>query len=242
LGRVVALAFASNQLVVQTREPATLMMGSRSVLLPGPSRKHTGHELFHLGTAGGIACASCHPEGNEDGQVWTFDGLGPRRTQNISGGISGTEPFHWSGDMDTFSKLAHDVFGSRMSGPAMGEEYVGALLHWVDKIPRREPPTPDDPAAVERGMAIFNNADVGCASCHSGEKMTNNASVNVQTGGVFQVPSLRGLAWRAPYLHQGCALTLDARFDACGGGDAHGHTSQLTAQERADLVAYLDTL
>jgi mono/diheme cytochrome c family protein len=241
-GRVVALAFASNQLVVQTREPATLLMGSRSVALPGPSRKHTGHELFHLGTAGGIACASCHPEGNEDGQVWTFADFGPRRTQNISGGISGTEPFHWSGDMDTFSKLAHDVFGSRMTGPAIAEDYVGALFHWIDKIPRLEAPVPDDPAAVERGKAIFNKDDVGCASCHGGEKMTNNASVNVQTGGVFQVPSLRGLAWRAPYLHQGCAPTLDARFGACGGGDAHGHTSQLTAQELGDLVAYLDTL
>jgi mono/diheme cytochrome c family protein len=241
-GRVVALAFASNQLVVQTREPATLTMGSRSVALPGPSRKHTGHELFHLGTTGGIACASCHPEGNEDGQVWTFADFGPRRTQNISGGISGTEPFHWSGDMDTFSKLAHDVFGSRMTGPAISEDYVGALFRWIDKIPRLESPAPDDPAAVERGKTIFNKDDVGCASCHGGEKMTNNASVNVQTGGVFQVPSLRGLAWRAPYLHQGCAPTLDARFAACGGGDAHGHTSQLTVQDLADLVAYLDTL
>ena len=241
-GRVVALAYASNQLVVQTREPATLMVGSRSVALPGQTRKHTGHELFHLGTLGGIACASCHPEGHEDGQVWTFADLGPRRTQNISGGISGTEPFHWSGDMNTFAKLAHDVFGSRMSGPVIAEEYVGALFRWVDKIPPLESPAPDDPAAVERGKAIFDNGEVGCASCHSGERMTNNASVNVQTGGVFQVPSLRGLAWRAPYLHQGCAPTLDARFSACGGGDAHGHTSQLTAPELADLVAYLDTL
>jgi hypothetical protein len=43
-------------------------------------------------------------------------------------------------------------------------------------------------------------------------------------------------------MHQGCAPTLDARFTACGGGDAHGRTSQLTAQEKADLIAYLDTL
>ncbi|MET0595564.1 MAG: c-type cytochrome [Polyangiaceae bacterium] len=242
LGRVVALAYATNRLVLQTREPATIMMAGRTIELPGRSRKHSGHELFHLGTLGGIACASCHPEGGEDGQVWTFAGLGPRRTQNVSGGISGTEPFHWSGDMDTFTKLAHDVFQSRMTGPQMGEEYVGSLFRWVDKIPALEAPVAEDLAAVERGKAIFNSGEVGCATCHAGERFTNNASVNVQTGGAFQVPSLRGIAWRAPYMHQGCAPTLDARFDSCGGGDAHGKTSQLTAQDRADLVAYLETL
>ena len=99
-GRVVALAFdPSQQLVVQTREPSMLLKGNRSVILPGASRKHTGHELFHLSTAGVIACASCHPEGQEDGQVWSFPGVGARRTQAISGGILGSEPFHWSGDL-----------------------------------------------------------------------------------------------------------------------------------------------
>lgn len=241
-GRVIALAYAGESLVVQTREPSTLVMGGRSVELPGRSRKHTGHELFHLGTVGGIACASCHPEGGEDGQVWTFAGLGERRTQNISGGISGTEPFHWSGDMETFGKLAHDVFQARMSGPQMGEEYVGSLFRWIDKIPSMAPPTPEDPAAVERGKAVFNHSEVGCATCHSGERLTNNGTFNVATGGPFQVPSLLGLAWRAPYMHTGCAKTLDARFDSCGGGDAHGKTSQLSSQERADLVAYLESL
>jgi hypothetical protein len=243
LGRVVAIGYGpGQQVVLQTREPATVMFGGRTVTLPGKSRKHTGHELFHLGTIGGIACASCHPEGHEDGQVWNFEKLGPRRTQSVSGGISGTEPFHWSGDMVTFTTLAHDVFRSRMSGPSITGEHEQSLFRWIDKITRFEAPLADNAPAVERGRALFNDADVGCASCHSGAKMTNNATVDVRTGGPFQVPSLVGLAWRAPYMHQGCAATLDQRFDACGGGDAHGHTSQLTAEQRADLVLYLDTL
>jgi len=243
-GRVVAIGYGpGEQIVVQTREPATLLMGERTLVLPGRIRKHTGHELFHLGTLGGLACASCHPEGHEDGQVWTFAGLGPRRTQSVSGGISGTEPFHWSGDMTTFSKLAHDVFKSRMSGPVTTAEHVESLFRWIDKIPHMESPAAEDSAAVERGRALFNQSDVGCASCHSGEKLTNNATVDVQTaGGPFQVPSLRGLAWRAPYMHTGCASTLADRFGPCGGGDAHGQTSKLTPEQRADLVAYLDTL
>jgi hypothetical protein len=60
---------------------------------------------------------------------------------------------------------------------------------------------------------------------------------------VFQVPTLLGLALHAPFLHDGCAETLEARFDPnCGGGDAHGHTSQLTLAEIGDLVSYLKTL
>jgi hypothetical protein len=43
-------------------------------------------------------------------------------------------------------------------------------------------------------------------------------------------------------MHDGCATTLADRFGACGGGDKHGHTSQLTAAQVADLVAYLDSL
>jgi cytochrome c peroxidase len=115
-------------------------------------------------------------------------------------------------------------------------------LRWVDKIPPVEAPPAEDPLAAERGRALFNNGEVGCASCHAGERLTNNVSVNVGTGAAFQVPSLVGLAWRAPYMHDGCAKTLSDRFRPCGGGDAHGKTSHLTDEERADLIAYLETL
>jgi len=76
------------------------------------------------------------------------------------------------------------------------------------------------------------------------DQLTNNNSVAVGTGEMFQVPSLRGVGWRAPYMHDGCAATLSDRFtDAtCGGGDQHGMTSQLSEADRADLIAYLQSL
>ena len=244
-GRVTAVAFdPAGRLALQTREPAVFHLGERSVALPGRSRKHTGHELFHLATSAGIACASCHPEGRDDGQVWNFAQLGIRRTQSLAGGIAGSEPFHWSGDMVDFNHLAADVFGSRMSGPRMEAPYTRSLFNWVDKIPRLESPAAADPEAAARGQVVFNDAAVGCASCHAGARMSSNANVFVNTGGSFQVPSLLGLAWRAPYMHNGCAATLSDRFilAGCGGGDDHGHTTQLTANQRADLVTYLETL
>lgn len=96
---------------------------------------------------------------------------------------------------------------------------------------------------MNRGKALFEDpARAACASCHSGPLLTNNSTVAVGTGGMFQVPSLRGVAWRGPFRHDGCAMTLADRFDPTCGGLAHGRTAELSAQDRADLVAYLQTL
>ena len=56
------------------------------------------------------------------------------------------------------------------------------------------------------------------------------------------MPALVGVAWRTPLMHNGCADTLRDRFGACGGGESHGHTSQLAPAQIDDLVAYLETL
>ena len=102
---------------------------------------------------------------------------------------------------------------------------------------------PADLDAAARGEILFNDEAVGCASCHGGAMLTNSKSVDVGTGKEFQVPSLVGIASRAPFMHDGCAPTLQARFGGpCGGGDAHGRTSQLSPGQIDDLVAYIETL
>ncbi len=242
VGQVVAVAAGSDgNALIQTREPAALIINGVPVSFPGASRKDTGHELFHFGTVGGLACASCHPEGHEDGHVWNFSGLGARRTQAIGGGISGTEPFHWGGDMKDFPTLAHDVFNARMTGPNLEDKYVTALAAWIDTIAAWKSNAPLDAAAVERGRVLFNSPATACATCHAGAKLTNNTNADVGTGGPFQVPSLRGLVWRAPFMHNGCAATVSDRFSTCG-GSKHGQASSLDPGQKADLVAYLETL
>jgi cytochrome c peroxidase len=59
---------------------------------------------------------------------------------------------------------------------------------------------------------------------------------------MFKVPSLLGVAVRAPYMHDGCAATLRDRFGACGGGDLHGKTSTLSETQLSDLIAFLESL
>jgi mono/diheme cytochrome c family protein len=120
---------------------------------------------------------------------------------------------------------------------------VQALAGWLDTIPAYKPEAPADPAAVDRGRALFNDPTVGCASCHSGPAMTTRAIVDVGTGAPFKVPSLLGVSYRAPFMHDGCAPTLADRFGPCGGIEGkHGNVSALGDAERADLVQYLGTL
>ena len=52
-------------------------------------------------------------------------------------------------------------------------------------------------------------------------------------------PTLRGLWLTAPYLHDGSAPTLLDVLTTRNTAQRHGATAGLTAQQRADLVAYL---
>ncbi len=240
-GQAVAVGFDGPERVIQLREPSMLIIGDRAVNLPGDSRQDTGHLLFHAATGAGLACASCHPEGREDGNTWVFADIGARRTQSIGGMLAGTAPFHWSGDEATFGDLVSDVMTGRMLGPLLTDAHSAALKNWIDAIPRWQAPPAEDSAAVDRGRVLFETQSVGCSTCHAGEKLTNNRTYDVGTGANLQVPSLRGLVWRAPFLHDGCAKSLADRFGDCG-GDAHGDVSALTSAERSDLIAYLKSL
>ena len=253
-GEPVAVGYLpSGQLVVQTREPGMIVAPHTNTgvngayptqsysSVPLSDTKHdSGFTMFHESTGSNIACMSCHPEGGDDGHTWHFD-LGFRRTQSIRGGILSTAPFHWSGDQANMTVLAHDVFSERMGGGTMSDDQTNVLASWVNRIPSIPSRSTLDMAAVARGQTIFAKAD--CGSCHSGEKLTNNDNRDVGTGQKFQVPSLLGVAARAPYMHDGCAPDLMARFTntKCGGTD-HGKVSGLTASELSDLVSYVESL
>jgi hypothetical protein len=214
----------------------------QSIALGGRSVRDTGHDIFHADVGSGLACASCHAEALDDGHVWDFAEQGKRRTQNLRGGLLGTLPLHWQGEFATFRALVTDVMTGRMGGFIAKDEYKDALGNWLDKQPEL-PHSSADPAAVAHGQQLFESQEVGCTGCHSGAAFTNNQTLDVGTGGAFQVPSLRGVGLRAPLMHDGCAQTLADRFSpGCGGDGRHGNTSQLAAAERTDLIAYLASL
>jgi mono/diheme cytochrome c family protein len=245
VGEPIAVAFAGDgSVVVQSREPAMLAFATGSnVTLSDTSRADTGHKVFHANAGGGIACASCHAEGDDDGRVWNFACTGARRTQSLQTGLRGTEPFHWSGDEVTIDALMKDVFVGRMSGPMLTIDQTTLMLNWIDGQPRPVRATPSDPAAVARGHALFNDTErVGCVSCHSGARFSNNQSMDVGTGAMFQVPSLVGIGTRGPFMHNGCAPTLRERFTPSCGGTKHGAVDHLSPAQLSDLIAYLESI
>ena len=252
----VAIArLANGSLLVQSREPARLVYVTTGDIidLATDSREDTGHAIFHFNSGTGIACASCHGEGGDDAHVWTFtsgggigdggvgDGGEPRRTPSLHGTLKGTAPYHWDGAMKDIDMLAEQVMTGRMNGPVLSASQKRVLQSWLFAIPAPVAEPVEEPASFARGKALFESPDVGCAGCHSGPHLTSSVTIDVGTGGAFQVPPLVGVRNRAPYMHDGCAATLSDRFGPCG-GTRHGHTSQLGAGDIADLVAYLQRL
>jgi YVTN family beta-propeller protein len=204
----------------------------------------------------GIACATCHVQGREDGHVWLF-AEGPRRTPSLAGRmITATAPFHWSGQFATLNDFLTDTITLRMGGTGATADMSRQLSAYIDSLAE-----PDNAAQLAtpsagqlRGVQVFQSA--GCAACHSGPALTNDGFANVGTlvtdGAVpddltripngLNVPSLLGLARTAPFLHDGSAATLLDRLRKNQGEDLHGRTSTLTAQQLDDLVDYLQSL
>jgi cytochrome c553 len=253
----VAVAFdGMGHLLVQMREPAELHLlatsgagagqqvfnpiGGTVVALSPISRADTGHDIFHAAAGATIACASCHPEGGDDGHVWILDG-NPRRTPSLRGTIAGTAPYHWPGDEMDFPTLTVDVYTGRMGGAPLAQDKVAALSTWVQSIPAPLPPSWVDIASAGRGQAVFESPSARCATCHLGPKFTNNQTVSVGTCGAFQVPPLVGVGWRTPLMHNGCASTIDERFTKCA-TTGHGDLASLSPQNVSDLTMYLESL
>ena len=133
------------------------------------------------------------------------------------------------------------------------------------------------PSAAQRGLIIFISARKGnCAVCHTIGKdyslFTDNKFHNLGIGadtrgnlndlgrfsetkndadmGAFKTPSLRNLANRGPYMHDGTFPTVkDALAHYIGGGNWNPHLDKeihsldvLTFDERDDLLQFLDSL
>ncbi|MBX3156490.1 MAG: cytochrome c [Deltaproteobacteria bacterium] len=214
---------------------------AHSIRFTGGGKSNPGRSVFHRQTRVGLACASCHPEGGDDAQTWSFRTLGQRRTQSLAGDILSRAPYHWAGDERNLSILMDDVFAVRMGGGPLTVAQKESLGPWLNTIPAPAPFKVNEVAAA-RGKEIFERADTACTACHNGSIFTNNAMTDVGKGGVFKVPSLLGVGSRPPFMHDGSASTLRERFGPAGGGDSHGRTSHLTEAQISDMIAYLESL
>jgi cytochrome c peroxidase len=103
-------------------------------------------------------------------------------------------------------------------------------------------------AEAQRGQEVFLSEAANCAACHSGPQFTDGqvhdvglaTSYDKHQG--FNTPTLLGVANRVRYLHHGRALSLDDLLADLHSPAKVSGTRELTDQERADLVAYLQSL
>ncbi len=121
-------------------------------------------------------------------------------------------------------------------------------------------------AAAKRGFALFNGK-ANCAVCHSGWAFTDGSfhdigvakdddlgrgrlfpnSVKLQHA--FKTPTLRDVTHRGPYMHDGSISSLVEVIDLYDRGgierpsrDNDIHPLNLQDSEKADLIAFLNTL
>jgi hypothetical protein len=231
-GQVISVAFAGETLVVQTREPSTLVVetrdGIRTITLGGEPVNDTGHTLFHVDLGGTISCASCHPGGGDDGHVWTFMATGSIRTQSLEG-VVGLPPYHRAGDVPSFEALIRRL-EPQMDAPPLDDARTEALEHWLASLPIAPRQSPREPALAAEGEALFVRE--GCADCHAGELGSDRQLHTVLDTPAITAP-LAGVAARAPYLRDGRATDLEEALVA--------HDLGVTAHERAALEAYLES-
>ena len=120
--------------------------------------------------------------------------------------------------------------------------------------------------SAKRGFDLFTGR-AGCSECHATWRFTDDSFRDIGSGDdndlgrgrlfpnsqalqhAFKVPTLRDVAKRAPYMHDGSLPTLEsviALYDRGGvarpSRDVHIHPLQLSTQERDDLLAFLQTL
>lgn len=218
-------------------------------------------ENSRLSQHGRFACATCHLDGGDDQQVW-FIADGPRQTPVLAGRLQGTGPFNWKGTHTQLKSNMQDTV-QRMLGSGLTDAELTSLEQFLLTLPA--PPNPNVAAsgaltvAQERGKAVFYSAKAACGSCHLGGTGTDGKlyDVGIATKGEdllqmsrslgqdwrrFNTPSLAGLYGSAPYFHNGSAATLEDVLAMTSDLGLMGDTSDLTPEQRQDLMAYLLTL
>ena len=120
--------------------------------------------------------------------------------------------------------------------------------------------------SAQRGREIFFTSKGNCTACHVGANLSDEKFHNLGVGmdkaepdpgrfavtkdpkdkGAFKTPTVRNVAYTAPYMHDGSLATLEEVVEWYDkGGHANPNLSdkikplKLTDQEKADLVAFM---
>jgi hypothetical protein len=204
-----------------------------------------GDATIFVGSAGNLP-----PEAHAKGVA--------RRTPMLAGRVNAEGPYGWHAESPTIIDRETRGFGLHRWGavpdrPAVEIEMrAKALADFLRRglVPPAKRVSTDESA--RRGELLFSSKAVGCAECHVPSTnyttrqayplapLPARAGFDDEVDTKFKIPSLSYLLGRAPYFHDGSAPDLAQLIEK--NGNRMGKTAQLTAVERADLVAFLETL
>jgi YVTN family beta-propeller protein len=227
-----------------------------------------GDRVFHdarYAFQSAFACSSCHPGGHTDGLTYDFeiDGVGRNVVLNRSlRGVKGTAPFKWTGRNASLGEQCGPRFAKVLTrADVFPPRDLEDVVAYIESLPApREDPRGGrvdgrETGAAARGRAIFDRTRrtdgteipeaERCVTCHPPPHYSNlrRAGVGTQSPtddtGTYDVPHLTAIGSKAPYLHDGRALSLEEIWTAPDVGDLHGVVTDLTKTDLNDLVEFL---
>ncbi|MBS0421606.1 MAG: hypothetical protein JSR66_28110 [Proteobacteria bacterium] len=177
--------------------------------------------------------------------------LDPLTTPSLRGAHS-LAPYGHDGRMLSLRDFVRNVISNEFAGPEPSQKLLDALVLYIEDIdflpnPRLladgklAQPTSESEA---RGEALFNrpfthDPSSSCATCHPPHGLfVDHQQHNVASGGTFKTPTLINANFNGPYFHDGRYVNyaqVVAHFD-------REFYLGLTAQDRRDLVAYLQAI
>ena len=161
-------------------------------------------------------------------------------------------PYGHDGRTVSLRDFVHDVIVNEFAGPEPSPEVIGAMVAYIediDFVPNRRlgslgKLTGPMSASEKHGELLFyqpfpRNPTLSCAGCHEPlEAFVDHRQHDIGSGGLFKTPTLLNANFNAPYFH-------DGRYTSYA--QVVGHFDRifylgLSAEERQDLVAYLEAI
>jgi cytochrome c peroxidase len=211
-------------------------------------------------------------------ELLMWDGRAPNLEEQVLGPVLTPEIMNQSikalvraiGALPAYRRMFEEAFpGRAMSGDTIAE----AVATYERTIVSNKAPfdrwIEGDEAAIDasakHGFALFNGA-ANCAACHTGWRLTDDGfhDIGMPDGdrgrgehvpGVevlehaFKTPTLRNIALRPPYMHDGSVATLEGvvrhyidGFTTRPSLSPEIKTLALTPEDVGDLVAFMRTL
>lgn len=219
-----------------------------------------------------ISCSSCHPDGQADGRTWqnpeglrntqSLAGLAWTHPIHWSADRDEVQDFEHTirGELMQGRGLVRGKVFDSLGKPNRGlSKELDALAAYSNSHNFTLSPFAKKglSESAKRGKEIFFSKQSRCTECHSGPFYSDSVPREIilrhnvgtgtddpseKMGPKFDTPTLLGIYRTAPYLHHGKAASLEDLLTTHNKKDQHGHTSQLSEKEIANLVSFLKSL